>query len=228
MTAIMTRAILALASQSCLAADTQADMTAVDFKQEIEADWLRQLMRDREPYRRSLISPEVDAAGACDGVKDEATGFHTDRQENPWWQVDLGSPERLARIVVYNATECPERARNLRLLLSEDGKTWQEAYRHDGQVFGGAKDGKPLVVQLKGGRARFVRAALPGTEYLHLDEVEVYGTEVPERNLALGKAATQSSVSRWSTAPAGPKPSLQPELMKLEIPRTMERAESCV
>ncbi|HYW79032.1 MAG TPA: hypothetical protein VE890_05615, partial [Thermoguttaceae bacterium] len=105
MTAIMTGVILALAAQLCPPADTQAGSTTADFKQEIEADWLRQLLRDPEPYHRSLISPEVDAAGACDGVKDEETGFHTDRQENPWWQVDLGEPGPLSRIVVYNAAD---------------------------------------------------------------------------------------------------------------------------
>ncbi len=112
MTATMTGAILALASQLCPAANPQTGITAADFKQEIEADWLRQLLRD------------------------------------------------------------------------------------------------------------------PETQYLHLDEVEVFGTGAPEQNLALGKSATQSSVSQWSTAPAGWKlRQQQPELMKLEIPRALERAE---
>jgi hypothetical protein len=225
MTAIMMGAILTLASQLGPAANTPAGIAAADYKQEIEADWLRQLARAPEAADRSLISPEFDAVGACDGVKDEETGFHTDRQTNPWWQVDLDTSRSLSRIVVYNTADCPERARSLQLLLSDDGKTWQKVHSQDGQVFGGAKDGKPLVVQLKGERARFVRAALPGTEYLHLNEVEVYGTDDPEQNLALGMSATQSSASKWSTAPASWKLRSQTELMKVEIPRVLERAE---
>jgi hypothetical protein len=65
------------------AAETTAGVPAVAWEQEIEADWLRQLARACEGNRTGRITPEMDAAGACDGVKDEETGFHTDRQRNP-------------------------------------------------------------------------------------------------------------------------------------------------
>jgi hypothetical protein len=42
--------------------------------------------------------------------------------------------------------------------------------------------------------------ALPGTEYLCLDEVEVFGPKDPTRNLALHQPANQVSVSQWSVA----------------------------
>ena len=213
-------ACLALAPRPCPAAETAE---TAEWRREIEADWLRQLARAGDAHRGSGITPEADAAGACDGVRDEETGFHTERQQDPWWQVDLGAPAPLTRIVVYNARDCRERAAGLRVLLSEDAETWREVYRHDERVFGGSKDGDPLVIRLAGERARFVRAALSGTEYLHLNEVEVFGSGAPGRNLALGKAATQSSVSQWSTVPANWQPELPPELVRTEISKALER-----
>jgi hypothetical protein len=143
------------------------------------------------------VSPAEDAAGGVDGVKNGEWGFHTEFETDPWWQVDLGSPTPLGRLVVYNRTAFAERNARLQVRVSEDGQRFTEAYRHDGTVFRGVADGKPLVVDLKGARARFVRLGLSGRSYFHLDEVEVYAAG-EERNVARGRPATQSSTSQWS------------------------------
>ena len=142
-----------------------------------------------------------DAAGGCDGLKTGTWGFCTGRQANPWWQVDLGKPTPLGRVVIYNRCDSgmEVRTQRLKVLLSVDGSKWTQAYQHGGVSFLGYTDGKPLSVALKGARGRFVRIQLPGTDYLHLDEVEVYGVS-GKANLAVGKPADQSSVSQWSTA----------------------------
>ena len=57
--------------------------------------------------------------------------------------------------------------------VHDDGVNFTRAYSHDGSAWGG--DGKPLVVQLNGASARWVRLQLNAEEYLHLDEVEVIG-----------------------------------------------------
>jgi hypothetical protein len=163
---------------------------------EVETDWLRQ-----EAARAHLgkpISTAEDAAGAVDGVKDGKWGFHTNLEPDPWWQVDLGRVQPLDRVLVYNRCDCPERMAHLAILLSDDGANWSEAFRNRGTIFYGATDGKPLVVALGGRTARYVRAQLPESGYLHLDEVEVYGASAPQTNLALGRPADQSSTSQWS------------------------------
>ena len=66
---------------------------------------------------------QADAAGGCDGVKNGEWGFHTGEAEDPWWQVDLGETQPIARVVIWNRTAAAERARQIRVLLSEDGKT---------------------------------------------------------------------------------------------------------
>jgi len=178
---------------------------AASWKEQIEAEWLAnppgsvpKLSRRSNAGR---ISPRQDAAGAVDGVKNGGTGFHTNQDNNPWWQVDLGESRELWRVVVYNRNDCADRAARIMVLLSDKRKKgWRTVYRHNGTGFWGARDKKPLIVYVEGQKARFVRMQLPGHNYLHLDEVEVYGTENPKKNLALGRPAAQSSSSTWSTA----------------------------
>ncbi|MBN1489416.1 MAG: discoidin domain-containing protein, partial [Phycisphaerae bacterium] len=145
------------------------------------------------------ITTGSDAAGGCDGIKNGRWGFHTDIVEKPWWRVDLGQPYRLDRIVIWNrCDETAPRNSHLVLSLSDDGTQWRTAYTHDGTTFFGYTDGRPLVVATDGQVARFVRIQLPGKDYLHLDEVEVFGSAEPEKNLALKCPADQQSVSLWS------------------------------
>lgn len=173
-----------------VSSSTQASVS----REQIEADWA---IQDRLRVADSSITREQDAAGACDGVKDGQWGFHTEHEDRPWWQVDLGTVCELDRLLVYNRTDFAERAARLIVLVSDDGKAFRQVYQHDGTAFFGHTDAKPLTISLHGVRARFVRLQLPGQDYFHLDEVEVYPSG-DNRNLALGKPCTQSSVSQWS------------------------------
>ncbi len=171
----------------------------------IEADWLHHdAMRRTGPTAGDRVKPEEDAAGGVDGVKNGKWGFHTQNEPDPWWQVDLGEPRRLERIVLYNRCDnCGARNKRIIVLASDDAATWRRLHQHDGTMFYGHTDGKPLVASLGGARARYVRLTLSGTSYFHLDEVEIYAPD--DKNVALGKPATQSSTSQWSArhAPAG-------------------------
>jgi hypothetical protein len=152
------------------------------------------------PYK---ITPEQDAAGGCDGVKDGSWGFHTGLDERPWWHVDLGQRTPLARVVIFNTGYSAEwkRALGFLVLLSEDGRAWTEVFRHDGKEFEDPK--QPITIELKGARARFVRIQLPGKQHLTLDEVEVYAVD-GKVNVALSRPANQSSSSKWSVLDYNP------------------------
>ena len=163
-------------------------------REQIEADWQ---LQDRLRAADSPVTREQDAAGACDGVKDGQWGFHTEHEDRPWWQVDLGKPHELDRLLVYNRTDFAQRAARLIVLVSSDGKDFRQVYQHDGTEFLGHADGKPLAVALQSVTARFIRLQLPGRDYFHLDEVEIYPAGADE-NIAPGKSCTQSSVSQWS------------------------------
>ena len=228
---VLTAAIVAAFGGASARAAGGAD----DYAAQVEADWLVQITTGRQQARGGRQAPppvtvdtKQDARGGCDGVIDGRWGFHTGAEAKPWWQVDLGAVHELARVVVYNRCdgEVADRAATLTLLLSADGKSWREVYRHDGSVFHGFADKKPLAIdlarplldRLDAGNpslprqdARFVRIQLQVAGYLHLDEVEVYGLKDPKKNLARGRPADQSSASQWSTPdvparPAAPVP----------------------
>ena len=167
------------------------------FHRQIESDWLLQ-EEVRVPVS-GPVTPETDAAGAVDGVINGLFGCHTAHETAPWWQVDLGASVPLGRVVLWNRCDgAAERLAKVSVLLSEDGEIWRTSYTHDGKVFYGNKNKQPLSVELPGQRARFVRLQIPGPDYLHLDEVQVYGADKPDENLALHKPACQSSVGEWS------------------------------
>lgn len=178
------------------------------LRQAIEDDWLKQAAAWRSA--RHPLNTQSDAAGACDGVKDGKYGFHTGREANPWWQVDLGAPTPLARIVIYNRLDYAPGLHNadiIQILTSADGKTWTLRHDNKGKHFGGVRGGAPLSVAFPPPvSARFVRLRLPSAKpiFFHLDEVEIYGAADPARNLALHRPADQSSLCQWSTVKPQP------------------------
>ena len=193
---LATLAAMLLGSQLGSASDASLS------RQQLEADWLRQLEL-RYPRTASTpgqISPQEDASGAVDGVKDGKWGFHTANEMKAWWQVDLGETTSVGRIALFNRCDggFPARAGRIIIAVSEDGKAFEQAYQHDGTPFLGHTDQKPLSVDLGGIRARYVRLQLPGQSYFHLDEVEIYPAGSSE-NVALHKPANQSSTSQWSS-----------------------------
>ncbi|UCD29559.1 MAG: discoidin domain-containing protein, partial [Planctomycetota bacterium] len=159
----------------------------------------------KQPW--TTITPQIDAAGGCDGIKNGEWGFHTDYDTMPWWQVDLGKVKLVARVVIWNRcnAESP-RANYLTVKLSDNGRDWRTVYKHNGNTFFGYTDSKPLVVELKDQACRWVRIQLPDYGYLHLDEVEVFGPVNPDKNLALNRPANQISISKWSIKQQNPEP----------------------
>jgi len=172
---------------------------AVITRGQIEADWLRQreVRKTGPAISGKKVTVQQDAAGGCDGIKNGKWGFHTEHEERPWWQIDLGKSMPLERMVVYNRCDLAERNSRMMVLISEDAKNFRQVYQHDGTTFYGYTDKKPLVVRLSDVTGRYVRLQLPGRSYFHLDEVEIYPRGSQE-NIALGRAATQSSTSQWS------------------------------
>ncbi len=217
---------LSLAVVGCLL--VAAPALADDAAAQVEKAWLTQLaMRQSAPRGRApaaRVTTQSDAAGAVDGVKNGGVAFHTNQQNKPWWQVDLGKAQPLGRVVVWNrCTPDAARAARLLVLLSDDGKSWREVYQHDGTVFHGTSDKKPLSVPLDGVKARFVRIQLPGRTWLHLDEVEVFAQGNAKKNLALRRPADQSSTSQWSTGKAAPAAPAAPKGLKYPTDEALAR-----
>ena len=144
------------------------------------------------------VQPEQDAAGGCDGVKDGKWGFHTEYETEPLVAGRSGRSVAVDRVVLYNRCDCcGERNARIMLLLSDDGRTSARPTSTTARSSSGHSDGKPLAVRLGGAAARFVRLQLPGHELLPPRRGRGLRPG-GEANIALGRPATQSSVSQWS------------------------------
>jgi hypothetical protein len=160
-----------------------------------------------------VASRAVD--GNTNGAWSGNSVTHTNSEDQPWWQVDLGAVYQLQTVRVWNRTDCcserlsdfyvlvsdaPFASTGLSATLAQPGVT---AFRTPGQA------GSPTTINVN--RAgRYVRVQLTRTDGLALAEVEVIGVAVPiptptptptptpsptptPTNLAQGKPATQSS-----------------------------------
>jgi hypothetical protein len=116
-------------------------------------------------------------------------------ENNPWWQVDLGSSVALSSIVIWNRTDCcgarlsdywifasdtPFQTSDTPAALQARAGTWSNHQT--------VSPNPSATINTTGGQGRYVRIQLSGANYLSLAEVQIYGP-----NLAAGRAATQSS-----------------------------------
>jgi hypothetical protein len=129
------------------------------------------------PARQSTLSRWSSGAGAGGAVSGRRTGYfniHTEIEDRPWWEVDLGEIHPLTEIRVYNRVDSrTEAARSMAVLISTDGQAWRVVHEPEGRDFFGVVGG-PLRVALSGEGGRYVRLELREREYFHLDQVEVY------------------------------------------------------
>ena len=105
-----------------------------------------------KPTTQSSTGPLNSPGGGVDGRITGAYGVSTQLEQNPWWQVDLGTPTPITAIRLHPHLVYPERAHGVRILLSADGLTWAP---HSGQP------------------ARFIRLERTGPAVLQFDELEV-------------------------------------------------------
>jgi hypothetical protein len=155
-----------------------------------------------KPARQSSLSSwsrgDTDAQGAVDGVKNGSFGFHTNLEPNPSWQADLQGAFSLSEVRVFNRMDLRDRANGLEVSVSMDGVNWQSIYTHSGPAFGGFRGGAgddPLIVRPGGAQARYVRLRIPASAptYLHLDEVEVFGTAAGTPSATTATVRTQKA-----------------------------------
>ena len=66
--------------------------------------------------------------GKTDGRYDQNSVTHTNGNDTPWWEVDLGKNESIESIVIHNRTEAPERLDGVivELLNSEKKVVWSQ------------------------------------------------------------------------------------------------------
>lgn len=138
-----------------------------------------------------IASKAVD--GNTDGNFRSASTTHTNRQANPWWQVDLGKQYQITDVTLWNRIDCcGDRLDNFRLILSDDGVNAVKTFMYSS----GGKELLSFAVNPPTG-ARYVKVRIIGVQYLQLAEVQVFTEHL---NLALHKTAIQSSSTHNTVA----------------------------
>lgn len=145
--------------------------------------------------------------GRTDGVYVNGSISHTQRQAQPWWQVDLGATAAIDVVRLWNRTDCCiDRLQDVYVLLSATdmtGRSLAQLLADPGVAvrrlnpLAGAVNGS---VDFAGQLGRYVRVQLGVTEVLSLAEVQVYGAPLTLRALAPGRPATQSSIDSGGLA----------------------------
>jgi hypothetical protein len=93
--------------------------------------------------------------------------FHTDFQDNPWFQLDLGRVREVGRVRVENRDDCcQERAVPLIVEVRDDTGPFREVARKN-ELFQSWEVTFPAV------KARYVRLRVPTRVMFHLSRVEV-------------------------------------------------------
>jgi hypothetical protein len=93
--------------------------------------------------------------------------FHTEEEDSPWYEVDLGTPQTIARVEVTNRDDCClERAVPLVVEVSDDRKKWRTVARRADSF----REWEGKFAPLK---ARYVRLRVDRHSILHLAKVSV-------------------------------------------------------
>lgn len=123
--------------------------------------------------------------GNTDGDWNQGSVFHTGGDRNAFWEVDLGKNFLVKNVVIYNRTDtAPDRLKDFNIWVTKQPKdeiyTQLTPFASEPAVIPGSHN------SYSGAKiGRYVRVELNGTNYLHLAEVQVFGTEVGD--LIVGK-----------------------------------------
>lgn len=138
----------------------------------------------------STIAKGAVAASAVDGSTDGnfANGSVTNTNSDPyaWWQVDLGFVATISSIVIWNRTDCcTARLSDYWVFVSESpfaATDTPATTQGRAGVWSSHQTTVPspsVSIATGSVRGRYVRVQLSGTEYLHVAEVQVMGSELP-------------------------------------------------
>jgi len=124
-------------------------------------------LAEGKPWRASSAYRGFSAeTGMGDGNRTRIF-FHTNREQEPWVELDLGGPTLIERVDVRNRRDCcRDRAFPLAIESSLDGQEWQEMGRQTGPF-------SKWTLKFGPTEARYVRAKALKRTFLHLESVEV-------------------------------------------------------
>ncbi|MFY0601568.1 MAG: Ig-like domain-containing protein [Cyclobacteriaceae bacterium] len=124
----------------------------------------------------------LSASVAVDGTIASGNFNHTENDTNAWWEVDLESVSDITTIEVYNRQNCCQsRLSNFHVFVSNvpfSSTNLSSTINQSGigNYFTSGTGGSPTTIQVNR-TGRYVRVQLAGTNFLHMQELVVNGTE---------------------------------------------------
>jgi Bacterial membrane protein YfhO len=110
-----------------------------------------------------------DSSRGVDGVRSAAAAFATALEPDAWWRVDLGSPQLISEVMLYEARAMPPLP--LMVAISQD----PGAPAVERSIVSPSIDGRWRITLDAPIVGRFVTVRTPARAALTLSEVEVYG-----------------------------------------------------
>ncbi len=126
--------------------------------------------------------PQIEAAGANGRVLNDDYGFHTDKEFQPWWAVDLLNEFVIDLMFIVNRAIERERFTHFFVESSLDFNTWTSRYaKFDANEVSCSYEA-PYSIEFKESfLARFVRIRLMGEGIMHLRSIKIFGRSVGPR-----------------------------------------------
>lgn len=140
------------------------------------------LLSKNKPCTQSSISEwsigndvYSDAKNAVNGIINGLAKFHTTLENNPWWEIDLEKVSHITDIVIYNISDnLSERCKNIKIEFSSDGQIYKTLIEKFDSIPLGSILTHPFHICIDC-HARFIRIVSLDRNFLHLDQVLIYG-----------------------------------------------------
>ena len=161
-----------------------------------------------KPAEQSSVYAFGVASIGVDGDTDGTRGpwnnpsiLHTLREDQPWWQVDLGTESQINAVNVYNRTNCCQvRLSDFYILVSSSpfsGTATLNSLLADpsvtSQFFSGAAGDQESISMSTTGR--YVRIQLSASsEILHLAEIEIMGCPTTSQSARFASAQEEAGI----------------------------------
>jgi len=127
-------------------------------------------------------TPESEAARVVSGRFTGSYNCHTGLDDRPWWRVDLGEIGHINEIRIYNRVtpvkDILARLSRFEIQVSDNDRTWKTVFRKETSTLlrGPTREDPFIWVAEKPVSGRYVRIQLLDKQYLHLEQVEIYGS----------------------------------------------------
>ncbi|MDR1460678.1 MAG: discoidin domain-containing protein [Campylobacteraceae bacterium] len=107
--------------------------------------------------------------------------FHTNKEQNPWWELTLDKPRFIEYIILHNRKDiCQERSRKL-IVEVFNGKEYMKIYQGD-LLFDSEPNGLPLILPYKyPQKIERIKITALTDNYFHLSKVNVLTVKKEEK-----------------------------------------------